>query len=618
MDFGDPIIYECPSCNIALQEMPMSSYHVRKGQIFSDGFHSGYPSGIDFDLVKCPHCAAVFFLHNLKGRAVNFYIAPPSPPSVEKLALEDLLKADDDKIAKTNDDQYRLSFDLWRALNREYLYNGGKLPAKIKPRYKKHCKILYKFVKEKLRETMNEQEDIPSNEVFLLNEQKEFSYYGEDMYGEEESLKMIAAELCRYLGFFDECLFYLKSLPVHYSWKKLLMADRAIKGERALFEMRKDDWYRVRARSGETWQTWECGAKTGDAVIAVVEDKTLTFYGEGAMKDYAPLPDIKHSDAPWCDPDNIKKVKHFDFSDDITRIGAYAFYGSDFSFAPREDSNIESIGKYAFSNTKISKAQIPWRFIELEEGTFANCKKLTTVELCDGLKHIGDNAFFACTHLSEIEIPESVISIGKEAFASCDRISKIIIGEHVQNIGDGAFAKSKKSSKEEFALKSVINHSDEPQLVNEGLFKNCDLSKAVLTVPSESLKAYKKAPVWKDFGKFKTFKKLVQNKTDDSADLSLPKNNPIPSLISTEAMSGEDYLDMLGGDSSSVSSTRSKRRSQLEKKLLSYKDYIVLLEKNEKNILGESESDENDFSLPPLPARKAKRAQRPTKKKKEI
>jgi hypothetical protein len=595
MEFGDPVIYKCPSCKKNMKKTTYLSYSVHRSRSYSDGHGEASssvmtPHNVDIDLAKCPYCAAVFFLHNLKGKVVTFWESHVDADDVAALDLEELLKAEDNNIAQTFDEQFKLRMKLWHGLNMEEYFaaEGGKSPKKRKLRYEKNAKMLLKLVKEKINEAAKKEKD---NSIDDYDDEENEEY-------DNESLIMIAAELCRNLERFDECLSYLKKLPQDYSWQTLVLADRAKKGERKTFEFLKSDWYRLRPRNGEMWRTWECGAEPSDAVLAAIEPDDyyrglcLSFYGEGAMKDYAPLTGMERSDAPWCDPENMKKVKYFHFSDDIIKIGDYAFFGSRSPLGVPHGDNLEHIGKYAFSRSNISRARIPWAVDDIEEGAFAHCTKLKELEFDSGIKYIGDKAFFHCAHLSKIDIPRTVTSIGKEAFASCDEITEIIIGENVQTIGDAAFAKSKKNRKEEFALKSVTNKSLEPQVVNEDLFKNTDLSKVVLIIPQESRKAYKAAAVWKEFGKIKTIKKPVYKTV---------KQNDTP----RETEPAIDYLSLLYGDEKNPSVPSE-----------STDDYLSALDSS-------ASEDSADLSpLPPPPQSKwksqTKPKRRPSKKIKEV
>lgn len=72
-------------------------------------------------------------------------------------------------------------------------------------------------------------------------------------------------------------------------------------------------------------------------------------------------------------------------------------------------------------------------------GAFANCSKLSVLELPEGLEYIGIGAFYYCTALTELKIPESVKTISNGAFASCKGLTSVRIPDAVNVLGADAF-----------------------------------------------------------------------------------------------------------------------------------------------------------------------------------
>lgn len=162
----------------------------------------------------------------------------------------------------------------------------------------------------------------------------------------------------------------------------------------------------------------------------------------------------------------------------IISIGNSSFEGcsnlSSVTFA--KDSQLKTIGEYAFSRSAISEIEIPENVKAIGKNTFSNCTRLSNVTFAEGsrLEIIGEDAFsntayyaklsnwengvlyinnilhkasqfftaskyaikdgtisisnkaFSnCSNLTEVEIPTSVKIIGSEAFASCDKLIDI-------------------------------------------------------------------------------------------------------------------------------------------------------------------------------------------------
>ena len=61
----------------------------------------------------------------------------------------------------------------------------------------------------------------------------------------------------------------------------------------------------------------------------------------------------------------------------------------------------------------------------VDEGAFAGCTALTSIDLPDGITTIGANAFNGCTGLTTLTLPSSVTTFGDNAFAGLDNITDV-------------------------------------------------------------------------------------------------------------------------------------------------------------------------------------------------
>ena len=84
--------------------------------------------------------------------------------------------------------------------------------------------------------------------------------------------------------------------------------------------------------------------------------------------------------------------------------------------------------------------------VEIGEGVtvigwqaFMSCTALKTVKLPESLTMIGEFAFSGCTNLTDINMPESLVAISGVAFENCSSLTNITLGDKVQSIGYGAF-----------------------------------------------------------------------------------------------------------------------------------------------------------------------------------
>lgn len=134
-------------------------------------------------------------------------------------------------------------------------------------------------------------------------------------------------------------------------------------------------------------------------------------------------------------------LKRVIFSGSETEIGNLAF-GYCSKLSGTIITNAYKIGNEAFLETGIKS-------VKLEKTTyigiraFKYCKKLETLTLNDGLKHIGNNAFEGCTRLEKVTIPSTVDTVGNNAFKDCRKLKSVFIA-HGTKIGRNAFDKRTK------------------------------------------------------------------------------------------------------------------------------------------------------------------------------
>ena len=83
---------------------------------------------------------------------------------------------------------------------------------------------------------------------------------------------------------------------------------------------------------------------------------------------------------------------------------------------------------------------------EVENGTFQDNQKITSVEIPDTVKIIGALSFGNCSNLTDVKLPDDLETIGESAFSYAP-IAQIIIPGNVQYIGNGVFYKCKQLNK---------------------------------------------------------------------------------------------------------------------------------------------------------------------------
>lgn len=126
-----------------------------------------------------------------------------------------------------------------------------------------------------------------------------------------------------------------------------------------------------------------------------------------------------------------------------------------------DKSELQVIGKNAFSKTAIEKIIISKRVFQIGNQAFGNCKNLTHLEFHKHsmLQSIGDYAFYRAS-IKSVTIPSSTKIIGKCAFDYCIQLNEVNIpkNSNLREIKDMAFAST---CIEKFFIPSKLEKIDE-------------------------------------------------------------------------------------------------------------------------------------------------------------
>ena len=154
-------------------------------------------------------------------------------------------------------------------------------------------------------------------------------------------------------------------------------------------------------------------------------------------------------------------IQRVDLPSEATSIGYRAFYGCTgllyVNYASSEQLTSIDCGSDPTTNPLYyaQQALIANKFpstikieTDVKENAFANAKWLETVELSDGVTHIGANAFNGCSNLQFINIPSGLKTIGEKAFWGCSGLAAPDLNNAtgLESIGNGAFHDCKSAS----------------------------------------------------------------------------------------------------------------------------------------------------------------------------
>ena len=124
----------------------------------------------------------------------------------------------------------------------------------------------------------------------------------------------------------------------------------------------------------------------------------------------------------------------------VTTIRAGAFYGCSGITSINLGSGVETIKSTAFYRTGIISLTIPSSVTTIEGDAFNHCEKLESIDLsATSLEKINDYTFNNCSKLSTVKLPNTLTSIGDAAFMGCNIASLDFLTDNVTNIGSGAF-----------------------------------------------------------------------------------------------------------------------------------------------------------------------------------
>ena len=131
------------------------------------------------------------------------------------------------------------------------------------------------------------------------------------------------------------------------------------------------------------------------------------------------------------------------------------------------NSQLTSLGSYAFQECALKSIEIPNGITSLGDGTFQGCTCLTSVKIPNGVTSLGDYNFKGCSSLTSMEIPSGVVSIGDGSFEDCVGLKSVTFANNSQLTSLGI------SNFEDCSSLSNINIPKGITSLEDGNFKNC-------------------------------------------------------------------------------------------------------------------------------------------------
>lgn len=235
--------------------------------------------------------------------------------------------------------------------------------------------------------------------------------------------------------------------------------------------------------------TAQAGGTCGEDLDWTFSEGILTIRGTGDMYSY----DTMYHPRPWSD--YVSAIQQVEIGEEVTSIGAYAFYGCKNLQTINLTDGITSIGAYAFYNcTKLQKVELQDGIGKIGAYAFYGCETLKSIYIPEGISDINDYTFYGCSRLEKVTIPDSVVAIGRYAFYGCSKMSAAAFGTKLARIRKYAFAECESllsvtlpdsvTTLEEYAfydcsgIRKVTLSSNLPQICQYS-FYNCSSIEAI-------------------------------------------------------------------------------------------------------------------------------------------
>ena len=206
----------------------------------------------------------------------------------------------------------------------------------------------------------------------------------------------------------------------------------------------------------------------------------LTIGGDGEMTDPCDWDHAVENSIKNCViEDGVQSIAHDAFSyttmtsvvigNDVTVIGANAFYKCDQMESVKFGNSVKEIGDHAFYYTHLLSVTIPKSVSIIADNAFAACYNLLAIHvesenmnfeeedgvlftkgkttlkryplakpgdsyvIPEGVESLADTSFRSALHLSSVVFPDSLKTIGSSAFEACRKLEFAAIGRNVQS-----------------------------------------------------------------------------------------------------------------------------------------------------------------------------------------
>ena len=160
-----------------------------------------------------------------------------------------------------------------------------------------------------------------------------------------------------------------------------------------------------------------------DGIIYSADRSTIYFVDSSKTGDLSLAPSVTKI-APYAFAySNVKSIR---FTENVTEIGAYAFYNSALESVDNFNAvKIQEIAEGTFRGSNLLSVLLSSDVTKI--GNYAFADSAITGFAADGLTALGNNVFENCTSLVSVDLPESLTKMGNQVFAGCTKIEKVAL-----------------------------------------------------------------------------------------------------------------------------------------------------------------------------------------------
>lgn len=242
---------------------------------------------------------------------------------------------------------------------------------------------------------------------------------------------------------------------------------------------------------------------SGTSISAIsIPNKTAEAYGALANALY--LDSVVFADG-------IKKIPGYLFEgssyvyvyeitipDSVTEIGERAFAGCQLLQSVELPDKLEKIGYGAFQqNTGLREITLPASVMTISSYAFSDCPNLITVTLTDNNKYIRtpqgfklysldieEGAFSGCSKLTNVNLSKNVKTISSEVFRGCRSLESLILPANLDTLGMGAFGGTKISA---INFPASLTNVEENALYGASYLEDVTFEEGIQSIPDYCL-----------------------------------------------------------------------------------------------------------------------------------